>query len=366
MILTALGGLSPSAHAGALRKAWEVDLRKSVHRSEGSPDFPVFALRYSPDGRKVAVIADVYETHGGRMSRLLVIDTDHPSGKVAQFEIQFGILEDENGRGVALNFGWAPSGQIIYAVGKVIHLADATTCKLPNQSVFISDHLAISTQSYRPPLYSSSTKVTFFDQNCAMRDEWEVPEGWVISDVSADRRLLSVLREERTNVLESLIVDPLARRVLQRWPIRGTWDPAWEFADSGKAVCTGANVLQSDRAPAICRNVDTGKEISETHDSNGAEPIATAARASRLVVSDYRRKKIPFEYEYGATFKGRVAWDFGTGQQLASWYPDSETYTNVFKPTKQVTEPFRFAMSPDGQYVAEGGNGIVRLYKIEP
>jgi hypothetical protein len=29
-------------------------------------------------------------------------------------------------------------------------------------------------------------------------------------------------------------------------------------------------------------------------------------------------------------------------------------------------EPFVFAISPDGEYVVEGGNGILRLYKIEP
>ena len=76
--------------------------------------------------------------------------------------------------------------------------------------------------------------------------------------------------------------------------------------------------------------------------------------------------KIPFDYEYRATFKGRYVWDFATGQELASWMPESETYANVFTPTKQVTELFRFAISPDGQFVVEGGNGIVRLYKIEP
>ena len=364
LALAILYGQVPLAHAGTLRRVWEIDLRKLVHAGEGSPEFPVFAIRFSPDGRKLAVIADVYETHDGRRSRLLVSDVAHPTGNVQQFEVEFGILENEAGRGWALNFGWSPSSEIIYALGKVIHLSSGATCDLPNQSVFISDDLAISARPYPPPLYSS-TQVTFFNSSCEERARWDVPEGWIISDVSMDRRLLSVLKETNNPTeTERLIVDPMGRKVLQRWSenVGG----AWEFADGGKTVCQGGDVLQSDRAPARCRNVDTGKEIGETLDTNGVEPIATASQARRLVASDYRRKKIPFDYEYQTTFKGRFVWDFGTGQKLASWYPEFETYPNVFKPTKQITEPFRFAMSPDGQYVAEGGNGIIRLYKIEP
>lgn len=35
-------------------------------------------------------------------------------------------------------------------------------------------------------------------------------------------------------------------------------------------------------------------------------------------------------------------------------------------PPKHIEEPFVFAISPDGQHIAEGGNGKVRLYRIEP
>jgi WD40-like Beta Propeller Repeat len=361
LVLSGLAAFLPSARAGALRKVREVDLTKAVHRSAADPGFPVFAIRFSPDGQKLAVIADVYGTQAARKSRLLILDIDHPVTSVGQFEVGWGILESESGR--VPNFGWAPSGEIIYALGRVIHLASGTSCELPSRTVFIGDDLALSAQPYPPPLYSS-TRLTFFNQDCKEGESWEVPEGWLVSDVSTDRRLLSVLKET-TNPTETerLIVDPIGRKVLQRW--HENIGGAWEFADKGKAVCQGGNVLQRDRAPARCRDVDTGREIGETL-RNGIEPIAAASGATRAVVSDYQRMKVPFDYEYRATFKGRFVWDFGTGKELASWMPESETYQNVFTQAKQVTEPFRFAISPDGQYIAEGGNGIVRLYKIEP
>jgi hypothetical protein len=353
----------PPAQAGKLRTVWEVDLRKMAGAANGLPEFPIFALRFSPDGRKLAVIADVFGAKEDRKSRVLVASLNHPPEKVEQFEIPFGVSENELGRSAELNFGWAPSGDIVYAVGKVIHLRNRTSCDLPDESVFINDDVALSARpapSYRP----TGTPITLYNQNCEERGKWEVPEIWGIDDVSPVRDLISVVRdiiaEQRQ---ERLIVDPLGRKVLQRWPGGPIGD--WEFADSGRAVCAGGAVLESNRAPATCRDVDTGRVIRQTR-TNGVEPIAAAAHATRVVVSDYRRRKILFDYEYRTVFKGRYVWDFGSGQELARWYPESETYPDVFSPSKQITEPFRFALSPDGQYVAEGGNGKLRLYRIEP
>lgn len=357
LLFAALSGWPSLLDAGKLLKVQEVDLGRPPG---GLLGYPVFALRFSPDGRKLAVIADVYGTRGRWKSRLLVIDTEHPSASIRQFEIGFGVSDDVE----AVTFGWTPSGEIVYAGEAVIHLGSGTTCELPFPSLFIGNDVAMSVRGVPPSGIISSTHVTFYDGNCAERGTWDVPEAWTIWDVSTDRGLLSVVREDmRPSGQEGLVVDPFARKVVRRWPWKDTPGGEWKFADSGKAVCQGGTGLGLKRLPAVCRSADTGKEISETR-GNGDVPIATAARATRVVVTDNRYKKPLFDYEYRTTFNGRIVWDFGAGKELASWRPEFQTY--ILSPPRQITQPFRFAMSPDGQYVAEGGNGKLRIYKIEP
>ena len=62
--------------------------------------------------------------------------------------------------------------------------------------------------------------------------------------------------------------------------------------------------------------------------------------------------------------KRRVVFDFMTGRELGAWRPEIQPYDVGIEPVRKRLLPF--TISPDGQYVAEGGNGIIRLYKIEP
>jgi hypothetical protein len=209
-----------------------------------------------------------------------------------------------------------------------------------------------------------------FDADCRSQGSWEVPEEWSIVDVSADRGLLAVSRiVERPHTTENLIVDSLLRRVVRRWSDETA--PVGSFADSGRAICSGTDVAAADRAPVTCWEVDTGKRIAEAPTINGGDPLATAQHGSRIVASDDRRQKTVFSGEYREDFRRRVIWDFRTGKELVSWRPNSQSwdfqlFVDPQKPLRHVSEPFRFAISPDGKYVAEGGAGGIRLFKIEP
>ena len=118
--------------------------------------------------------------------------------------------------------------------------------------------------------------------------------------------------------------------------------------------------------PLSCADVDTGATLAESDKIKGGLPIFAADRASRIVAHDYGTARIPFTRgETGDVLKRRVVWDFRTGKELASWGPDTQEWVDSGIPMR-IREPFRVAISPDGQYIAEGGNGILRLFTIEP
>jgi hypothetical protein len=349
--------LVPSVSSGSLRKVWETDLRKTLQADGETLAPPVLAMRFSPDGKKIAVIGGIFGLGEERKSRLVVLDVGRPDAKVQRFVVNS--VDDQIGPS---HFGWLPSGDVVYAAGTVIHLVDASTCQVPEDTVFVTNALAISREGFGKGPPSAPTVIAFHDSNCKSQGVWEVAENWTIGDVSLDRAILSVGRSTGWMKWDSLIVDPVARRVLRQGPA----DELGKFADSGKAICSGGDIEKADRVPATCWDVDTGRKLGDTPRSNG-ESLVTAARAKRAVVADYRRWKPLWDYEYRSVFKGLVVWDFGEGQELVRWRPGSQTYNYPsLKAAKPETDLFRFAMSPDGQYVAEGGSGVVRLYRIEP
>ncbi len=353
------------SQTGALHKVWEVDVAKKVDLQGRESSLPVFALRFSPDGRKLAVIMDRYGIGQETKSLLMLMDVERPNVPLQQSAVGFGVLENENGRLGGLLFGWSPSGQVVYATVTVIHVGNSKTCDLPNGrgGVFIRDDLAIA--RFFPRQAEATSHFRFYDSDCQEQNQWDIPNGWSIEDVSLDRHLLAVTSNLAPDPkYETWIVDPIERSVHRRFGQLEALSP--QFADYGRAVCGGRNPLDADRAPAACWDVDTGAKIGETPKANGSFALSAATHAKRVVVSDYRRKKIPFSYEHTATFNGRVVWDFGTGREIASWHPESQSYLLPSKPPRRITEPFRFAISPDGNYIAEGGNGVIRLYKVEP
>jgi hypothetical protein len=339
------------------------DLKKAL--TPTMPELPVFALRFSPDGRGLALVADAAGSGQNRTSQMILLSLERPDENPRHFQIELGVHEGDRGRG-ELRFGWTPSGRTVYASGTIVDIKSSRVCELPGNSVFVTDDLAVSGQGFPRGGIVSSTVFTFYNSSCREVGTWTVPEAWLVHDVAPEKHLLSVVRDHGPNAGgEGLIVDPIERRVVQRWP----WDERrggeWLFADHGRAICHGGPLLAVEHAPASCRDVATGKLIAETR-GQGVDPIAPAADTTRVIVSDSRRKWNPFWHEYETSFSGRYIWDFGTGQELIRWVPAFETYKNIFSPTKQIRERLPFAISPNGHYVAEGGNGTVDVYTVAP
>lgn len=111
----------------------------------------------------------------------------------------------------------------------------------------------------------------------------------------------------------------------------------------------------------------SGKTIAEASSFRGGV-IAGAENASLILADDIRTVRVPFGEpgEHGTMLKRRLVWDFQTNKELVSWGPSTQTY-DVYDRTghaEQVKEAFRVAISPDGRFIAEGGNGSLHLYEI--
>ena len=351
------------------RQIWEVDLAKipgigTVARDE----LPVLALRFSPDGNRIAAVVGRYaDTQSlAFTSHLFVLDVSSPAGKAQRFEIPAGVSDSENGPGL-FDFGWSPLGDMINVGGSVIRLQDGRVCQVPSQGGFITKDRVV-THTGRTRTDSGHTSVwnatDFSHGDCPLARVLEGGNDWGIHDISADRHLLfvSIVDPTKASSDESLLVDALDGRVIHR--LQGV---GYQFADSGKAICGGGTVDEDARVPVTCWDSDTGVEIATASSVNGGTPIATALHASRIIASDYSRVPIPFTTEYAEVLRRRVVWDFHSGRELISWRPQYQTY--LFRTrtrSRSVKEPFRFAISPGGTYILEGGNGILSLYRIEP
>jgi hypothetical protein len=372
--LVLLTALSPVVRFGfaqtaALQRLPDIDVAKAIESAGGSHSraLPVLAIRFSPDGRKLAVIADWYGAKGSERSRLLVFDVLHPTTAPESFEIGAGVDESEDS-GPASDFGWSPSGNIINAGGRLVRLSDGGHCDLPSGAVLVGDNLAIAPDASLWNWSALASKLELFNTRCEPLAAWDESGEWAIADVSLDRGFLSVVKTVGfPNKAEDLIADPTARKIVRQWS--GPTQPGGWFADSGRAICGGGDVEAADRVPVTCWEVDSGGRIAQAPTINGGEPIASAVHASRIVASDYHRRRSLLSAEYTEVLRRRVVWDFRAGRELVSWRPQWQTwdlhlYWDESKPPLHISEPYRFAISPDGEYIAEGGDGKVHLYRI--
>jgi len=346
LALATLAVAGSMAEAGNLRKVWDFEA--------GSPG--VYALSFSPDGQHiVAVVGRSWQDEF-----VLVLDVRDPQANKRRLEVN-----PELGPYINHHLSWSPSGQQLVLGRTEVQLAIGKTCSLEGMAglLFFVGEGRVVTQAIRPvgPLRPDTLVprighafLDFFNSACQSAGSWDVPNEYGLFDSSAERGLVFVRQGSGAAIL-----DASSRTAIQQLP----WMDSARFANSGNAIC---GVIGAEwEVSARCLDVDTGKELATSKIFTHLE-INPALHARRVVLSDYGRKFdfIYFRWYLGS-LKNRVVWDFGTGKQLVSWRPKSQT---VFSRDGALggTQPYAFDISPDGDYIVEGGAGTVSLYRIEP
>ena len=347
---------SQCAAAASLIKLWELDLSRWNKNPGGNAEkFPVRTLSFSPDGNRIALTGTEIKNDNGQLSgRLLVAQIGARVEDVESFEaIRGSDFAD-----------WSPSGDAVVVNGLLVRLASRATCNVPDNSRFISEDELIG-QSRGP---NRSSRFAIYDKNCRSSKTWETPEEWYITDVSIERHLLLMNKP----LQENLLVDSEGGRVVRRWSM-GKW-PLWDgpggnFADAGAALCgsVGDDFEDVPKGRDLrCWKTDTGELIGYAPADRAAAPVSVSRRSTRVVFSEYGYIRGVIRDRDSHPYKDAAVWDYGTGERLASLIPDTQTWYELgLHPPKKIVEASKFAISPDGQYVAEGGNGKLTVYKIQ-
>jgi hypothetical protein len=364
-LLLALCSLA-SARAGDLRKLWELNLETPVRTAEGHEvdRIGVTALRFSPDGSRIAVAVTGYlRTHA---TRLLVVDVQDALHPIQQLVLDLGTIASDSdvlgSRPPAI--AWSPGGNTLMTGSDLFKLQDGSKCKIPggiDSGGWVAPERAIAYENGKP------NTLEFFDPNCHPAGVWNLGgTEWHLLDVSADRGLVAMLQVTGTAAKYSadlVVADATSKRIIQRWPELETGYIA-RFADSGRILCAGEGGDYS-APPEIhprCMDVDTGKQIAEAANIMGGVAFATAEHTGRVIASDHRASWNFLYHEADTVLKRRVVWDVKDNVEIASWKPKMQLYDVGPKP---IRRPDMFAISPDGKFIAEGGNGTLTLYKLE-
>lgn len=345
-LFAVLTAMARTAHASGLEKLWELRISEigGESPSQSGADSCVFDVRFSPDGRRIAAVVGPSSSD----EFLLVFDLVDPRKSKKRFDVNPELWADplKNGFGLL----WSPSGQEIILDGTQVRLSDET-----------QRHLLV-----HPP--------HFFIHPDQLITEDGMPglPGGLVLDVSVERGLVAVCPSHGRDTCYVSVVD-ISRGATVRELEQGKsgfscQDASVRFADSGRVICgTRSGLFYST---VKCWEIDTGKEIASVKGGGGWTKIETARRARRIVISDYTTLGdwighwSPFG-EGPAARPKRMIWDLGSGKKIASWKSKSQHVLIDGRP-KPATQAYRFAISPDGEHLVEGGAGVLSLNRIKP
>jgi hypothetical protein len=366
LMVTILGSV---AQPGTLRKVWDYDIAEG-HRSTL---VGVFALRFSRDGQRIAAVVGSSSGH----ESVLVLDSRNPGENPLRLQNNPGMWEQEPGAGIA-GIEWSLSGRHVILAGAIVNVSDGKGCSLPGTA-------------YRPRFSGSNqvvayetkpSRITFFDLECQAISSWDLPEGEFVEalDASPERGLLFVTKHKISNAqiteVSNQIFEISSKKVLRQFP---TWRRSRvlvelplnllypTFTESGKAFCGMSGEIW-DRTVA-CSAVDTGHPLGVS--GHWSDPnFRTAARGSRVVISDYSRRLDLIDLRwYPYRVHKRAVWDYASGKEIAQWIPRLQNAL-IQSPSLghavPQAYPYRFDISADGDYIVEGGASTVSLYRIEP
>jgi hypothetical protein len=344
---------------GGLQKIWQHKVADfSLPDNSAGKELGVYSLSFSPGGQRIAAVLG----SSWHEQFILILDAANPEKSSRKIDVSPNIYEQDPATYKPMI--WSASGQQILIGTKIINIETGTSCSFSKGSSLVDGYFPVD-PNHLALAELKPAQLSFYDWECQETGVETMPDLWFIMDSSPERNLLLIrkkkyagdflMRIDASKIIESKQWLPANHRKLR-------------FTDSGKTICSVEPPQWHESVG--CRDVDTSKDLSISKRFTSID-IRPALRASRVVVSDFNRKLDLIDFFwYTSALKKRIVWDYQTGKELVSWKPQSQNIVLGYKSNtgyvdNTLSQPFRFALSPDGHYIIEGGAGLLSLYKID-
>jgi WD40 repeat protein len=347
-----------------LRQIWEVRPGEKLVEPTGwtaAKGHPVLDLAFSSDGRKLAVTMDDHYDSGGFKTHLLILDAQNPQVALRQFDLE-----------TCGNFlTWAPDGNALLVCGEVVRLDDGSSCDLQRSALerAVSNVLTNSYWLGTGRVIRGDRTVT--DLSCHPLGTWETDGKWAVAGTVPIKGWI-LLRQsvQRTINGKTLPYNNYAIAGRDSHTLTSGIFLADSYGDANMivvpgaaAVCSSMTHLGQTNLALGCWNLPDGSVLPIATEL--ADYIVTRASTNSPVVVAERwgyhwwnlLKITPEELELTVV-------DVRSGHRLASLEPRTQQ-GNYASQSNIRNWYFHYALSRNGDFLAEGGDGVLRLYQLQ-
>jgi dipeptidyl aminopeptidase/acylaminoacyl peptidase len=353
--------LQAASAADPLQQVWELRLAEKIIEPAGwkaVQSHPIVDLVFSPDGRKLAVTMDDHYENRVHRTHLLIVGVENPQGDLRQIDLE------TCGKFLA----WAPDGGAILVCGRVVRLSTGSSCDLLRADQQSGRFLRISSYWLTADRVILDDR-TMVDLACQPIEKWAVEdEGtWFVAGTVPAKAW--VLLRQTTRKINGRMVPFNDYAIADLNSHRVTSDSLWHglLQDTGLIVAEGADAVCSELLAAgeyksenRCWNLPSGEVLSRPPAFAKYRMTGGSLLSSRVVAERWGYHRLDFFGEVPDMLSLMVL-DIRSGRRIASLKPRRQRGGSS---TSFRDSYFHCALSPNGELLAEGGDGVVTLEQL--
>lgn len=341
----------------------------------GSRPASIWAVSFSPDGAYIAVGVEFTKKKSSRApleddkSYLLIFKTRNPGIALKKFEVP-----RHPAMRVYPPLRWSSDSRYVatpfYRDWQHMAVAEVSSEKL---TVIANEHCRLEGLLAGPQVVQSCTTtgtgslIRFVGIGGDVLKEWRFPESVTVIGVEPKLGRVAVAKRSGANTTpkthEIAVLDAEDRNEIRRWTLGGEAPYFGSFADSGHSLCAMESSSAPDNTDLICWNITAGSEsLHKTLPSGWS--VFMISGGEFLGIEHHEIRKVPrFLQSLAQTSvimanPARCIWESHSGREVA----ELPIKTQWVLPG--VDAPYAWTISPTGDFVAEGGSGVVTMYRV--